>query len=385
MKKKMVSHGWVGIVLLSIAVIFTTCSPFQSAGDLPNSALDEHFGNLVSTSPEDMFSLANFKGVESAPELRFSFSKEVHPESVSDAGVLVIKVGEIADAAILSWAQELKHIKENAIRFAYYDEYWKIIDSLKEDVLKKNEYELVDGVVSLPAENVLTFAVQSPLATGSLYIILLTELFDDDFTPILPEMVSFYIQSEAEEAGEAGAPIASSAEIYPSPQKFELVINEILADPPAEIQGDSNQDGVRDSYDDEFIELVNVSDKTLDLSDLQVAVGQTPEIKHQFESVTLPPQGCVVLFGGGVARQSDEHCFYFASQSSLKLVNSGTTISLISEGMAIETVTYADSGGNDQSLVRWPELTGEFTLHGEIPESGGSLFSPGTQVDGSNF
>ena len=36
-----------------------------------------------------------------------------------------------------------------------------------------------------------------------------------------------------------------------------VVISEVLADPPTGEVGDANQDGQRDTYEDEFIELYN--------------------------------------------------------------------------------------------------------------------------------
>ena len=45
-----------------------------------------------------------------------------------------------------------------------------------------------------------------------------------------------------------------------------IVINEILADPAADLAGDANGDGVRGTYDDEFVEIVNSSAGSIDLS-----------------------------------------------------------------------------------------------------------------------
>src|SRR5205085_788389 len=45
----------------------------------------------------------------------------------------------------------------------------------------------------------------------------------------------------------------------------EIVINEILADPPDGLAGDANHDGVRDTSADEFVELVNSTTRDLDL------------------------------------------------------------------------------------------------------------------------
>lgn len=45
-----------------------------------------------------------------------------------------------------------------------------------------------------------------------------------------------------------------------SPVWANLIINELLIDPPPGLAGDANGDGVRNGGQDEFIELVNTAD-----------------------------------------------------------------------------------------------------------------------------
>ncbi len=49
-------------------------------------------------------------------------------------------------------------------------------------------------------------------------------------------------------------------------QAGTIIINEIFADPATDLTGDANGDGVRGAYDDEFIELVNGADNSIDYS-----------------------------------------------------------------------------------------------------------------------
>ena len=49
-------------------------------------------------------------------------------------------------------------------------------------------------------------------------------------------------------------------------QYSNLLLNEVLYDPPNGLEGDANGDGVRDPNDDEFVELINVSNSNLDIS-----------------------------------------------------------------------------------------------------------------------
>ena len=45
-----------------------------------------------------------------------------------------------------------------------------------------------------------------------------------------------------------------------------LILNEVLYDPPSGNAGDANGDGIRDANNDEFIEIVNVSNQSIDIS-----------------------------------------------------------------------------------------------------------------------
>ena len=48
---------------------------------------------------------------------------------------------------------------------------------------------------------------------------------------------------------------------YLSPEKGDLIINEILADPGS--VNDANGDGISNSNDDEFVEIVNTTDHSI--------------------------------------------------------------------------------------------------------------------------
>ncbi len=58
----------------------------------------------------------------------------------------------------------------------------------------------------------------------------------------------------------------------PSPyiNKGDLILTEIMFDPPSDSIGDANGDGTRDSRSDEFIELYNRGSSTIDLSGYQI-------------------------------------------------------------------------------------------------------------------
>ncbi|MFT5517100.1 MAG: hypothetical protein ACI80V_003239 [Rhodothermales bacterium] len=78
----------------------------------------------------------------------------------------------------------------------------------------------------------------------------------------------------------------------------QLIFNEVLADPPGDLPGDSNGDGTRSSSQDEFVELANVSADTLDLTGWML--GDDEAINFTFPAgYKLPPRHILVVFGGG--------------------------------------------------------------------------------------
>lgn len=182
----------------------------------------------------------------------------------------------------------------------------------------------------------------------------------------------------------------------------DVLINEFLADPPgsaaADTSGDANRDGVRDSSDDEFIELVNTTTRDIDISGYRILTRSTGSdtLRHVFAAGTILRSCSAIVvfgdantnfnpsdpaFGGAIVVKSSTH--------SLSLANSGGTITLQDQNAAfINLVTYGGSSGldadNNQSLTRSPDVTGNFAQH--LAASGGArAFSPGTQVNGAPF
>lgn len=79
-----------------------------------------------------------------------------------------------------------------------------------------------------------------------------------------------------------------------------LVINEILADPPSDLAGDANNDGIRDSNDDEFVELVNAGTTAVYLTGWTLGDAEDPG-RHRFPvSSRLAPGEAMVVFGNGI-------------------------------------------------------------------------------------
>ncbi|MBN1465245.1 ExeM/NucH family extracellular endonuclease [candidate division KSB1 bacterium] len=156
-----------------------------------------------------------------------------------------------------------------------------------------------------------------------------------------------------------------------------LVINEILADPDA-ADGDANGDGVVDTADDEFVEIVNTSDGDLDLSGWTVA--DAASVRHIFADGTLLRQGgALVLFGGGSPSGDFGGALVLvASSGSLSLNNTGDTVTLNDGASDVLTETYGATAGDNQSITRSPDVIGDtFIKHSLAPDADGALYSPG--------
>ncbi len=167
-----------------------------------------------------------------------------------------------------------------------------------------------------------------------------------------------------------------------------IVINELLADPASDAPGDANGDGTRDGSQDEFVEIVNHTGSSLDLSGWKLSDGVAE--RHIFPGGSTVPDGnAIVIFGGGTPTGSfGGSTVQTASSGFIGLNNSGDTVTLAdSFGTTQAELTYGTEGGNDESLTRDPDVTGDLPLiaHSTATGSGGALFSPGTRVDGSEF
>lgn len=166
-----------------------------------------------------------------------------------------------------------------------------------------------------------------------------------------------------------------------------LVINEIQADPDLTF-GDANGDGVADPLEDEFVEIVNVTGSTVDLSGWTLR--DSSGVRHNFPPYSLVIDQCAVLiFGGGLpAGNFGGSLVQLASSGGLGLNNGGDSVALVDPSeVAVFTYTYGIEGGDDQSLTRYPDITGDDPLikHSTAPGSNGALFSPGRRIDGAGF
>lgn len=162
-----------------------------------------------------------------------------------------------------------------------------------------------------------------------------------------------------------------------------IVINEINADPDA-TNGDANNDGVVSTSQDEFVEIVNNTGAPLDVSGWTLADGNS--VRHTFPAGTVIADQCAVLvFSGGTPNGVFGGAVVQVASSGALGLNNGGDIVTLNDGMVDQaSATYGGEGGNNQSLTLDPDITGAaFVQHSTATGSGGALFSPGTQIDGS--
>jgi len=158
----------------------------------------------------------------------------------------------------------------------------------------------------------------------------------------------------------------------------QIIINEVYADVAVNIIGDANGDEFRSAREDEFIELFNPEDTTIDISGFEMLVGGMN--RHLFPDATImPAKTFIVVFGGGQPNGLfGGSPVVLASTGNLNLSNAGTTVTLKNKnGTVVDSMTYAENN-IDASLVRTPEFTGDFMPHTSRADAFGLPYSPGT-------
>jgi hypothetical protein len=165
----------------------------------------------------------------------------------------------------------------------------------------------------------------------------------------------------------------------------ELLINEVLADPGTVL--DANQSGAGAS-DDEFVEIVNVSDVTLDLAGVRVAEPGGSVFVMPVGTCLLPGRA-VVIFGqyGGGGDFGDS--LVYGLGKAFGLNNGGDTVTVTSAtGAVLTALTFgAPPGATKQSLTRAVDGDGASAMvaHTAAVLAGGAPMSPGRCQNGHSF
>ena len=174
---------------------------------------------------------------------------------------------------------------------------------------------------------------------------------------------------------ESGEPETPSIPIYP------LFISEVLADPPAGLTGDANRDGLRDPYEDEFIELYNAGADTISLASWQL--GDAGSLGDYFRfppGAVIAPRSYVVLFGGGNPAEFTVPVYTDDGRIGDGLTNSGEAIYLIDKTSHLVASISLATWPDDQSIVRTSLEYDAFVPHKTVSPTQ-APFSPGRATD----
>lgn len=173
--------------------------------------------------------------------------------------------------------------------------------------------------------------------------------------------------------------------IAPTPQPI-LVINEIHISPdPA--AGDANGDSEVHSFEDQFIEIVNLTGSVVDLGGWTLRDGLIK--RHDFPTPTLIQDGCaIVIFGGGdPSGDFGGSLVQIATSGTLSLSYPEDILKLLDgDGVTVLELVYNSEGILGQSITLNPDISGsDFVPHASVPVAEDAFFSPGTMIDGSPF
>ncbi len=165
--------------------------------------------------------------------------------------------------------------------------------------------------------------------------------------------------------------------------------DEIYARPASGAYGDTNGDGVRDSSDDEFVEILNGEAFAVDLSGWVVRTGAASlSPRFTFPAGTSLAAGQrAVVFGGGTPTGNFGAALVFAA-ANLTLTDAPSStenVVLDSQGSAgarVDTFSYTSSTFGSSCTTKCASQTrdpgsGSFVAHTTLSGSAGILWSPG--------
>ncbi len=158
---------------------------------------------------------------------------------------------------------------------------------------------------------------------------------------------------------------------------YPLFISEVLADPPSDDAGDANQDGQRDTYEDEFIELYNAGSDPISLASWRLGDSTSPDNHFQFpDDAVIEPGSYVVLFGGGNPTGFTGPVYTDDGRIGNGLTNGGEEIHLTDDnGIEVSVISHSP-WPTKQSLVRHPS-DGDALIPHKTASTIKALFSPG--------
>jgi cysteine-rich repeat protein len=171
-----------------------------------------------------------------------------------------------------------------------------------------------------------------------------------------------------------------------APNAGDLVINEFMA---ADNVSDTNCDGATTSTNDEFVELVNVTSHSIDLTG--VTISDSVTVRHTFAagatgSMTLDPGKAVVVWAGGAPACPNVTNWFVASGGQLGLNDTGGDTITVKNAAATTVTSYAYGDATiNKSFNLNPDVTGTaYVLHDALTGAVGA-YSPGKRSNGAAF
>ncbi len=225
------------------------------------------------------------------------------------------------------------------------------------------------------------------------------------------EVVRFYEPAVGQPVGAGTVELTASVEgvsgsvtvtvTLAAVQPGDIVINELLIDGLSE--GDPNGDGVVDAVEDEFVEIANTGDVTVDLSGVTLVERDFYYLpRHTFAEGTVLRAGeAIVVFGGGsVDGLAADHVAFLVADNDdpgtpngVSLGDAGDHVWLLApDGTVLDEVAYGSESLDgsvptvqDGSLNRDPDVWGtDWSPHADLAGAAGA-YSAGLHADGTPF
>ena len=239
----------------------------------------------------------------------------------------------------------------------------------------------------LPDGKTVVRSVDVPKATSDV-----SWLFSPDDPPVLHPQISGRPAmspgtspdgQKAARGDSAGIANRDSLDIFQLSE--DLVISEVYPNPATGDAGDTNGDGVRHTYQDEFVEVANLGEQPIDISGYFLGDDDAP-VDRLFrfpDNTVLDTQAVVVLFGGGEVPVSDQ---IFADDGRIGdgLANGGDTVQLLApDGSTVICSMVYGRSTRGVSFAR--DGDGNYLLHNqiyeEVPISVGRLGQSDDEID----
>lgn len=189
--------------------------------------------------------------------------------------------------------------------------------------------ESVADLTHYEANNGIGYPATAALQSGNSNVISL--VFDQKFpSGQIHQLSVFGIKDLAENMMVPGV----QEFVYYTAQSGDVVINEIMADP----------NPVVTLPDFEYLELFNVTENNIDLSNWILTIGTTVK---EFGMVLIPAKGYLIVSKEDAEAELSEYGLFYGF-SSLALTNAGQTVTLSNEqGVLINQVAYSDDWYKD--------------------------------------